>query len=156
MSQVDVGRTTLKKQAAAAQAEKGGATKEQLIYADVLDKGMKLGLAILVVTFFLYVFGVLEPFIPVEELPRYWGLPVQDYLQQTGIPTGWGWVGLLGHGDFLNFLGIAVLAGITVVCYLPIIPVFNRNKDKVYAAIAVTEVAVLALAASGILHVGGH
>lgn len=133
-----------------------GATEEQLIYAGILDKGMKLGLVTLVVTFLVYVFGILKPFIPLEELPKYWGLPVSEYLQRTGIPTGWGWLGLLGNGDFLNFIGIAILAGVTIVCYLPIIPVFRRNRDAIYATIAVVEVAVLVLAASGILHVGGH
>ena len=156
MSDVGVEQKTLQGAAQEVRTEWKGATEEQLVYAGILDKGMKLGLAILVVTFLVYVFGILEPFIPVEDLPKYWGLPVGEYLQQTGIPTGWGWVGLLGNGDFLNFIGIAVLAGVTIVCYLPIMPVFRRNRDTIYATIAIVEVAVLVLAASGILHVGGH
>jgi len=131
-------------------------TEEQLVYASLLDKGMKLGLIFIVITFIIYVFGIFTPYVPIEDLPKYWSLPVHDYLKATNIETGWTWLRLLGKGDFLNFLGIALLAGITIACYIAIIPVFLRKKDKVFATIAILEVLVLALAASGILKTGGH
>jgi hypothetical protein len=83
-------------------------------------------------------------------------MPVKDYLAATGMETGWGWVRLLGKGDVLNFLAIAFLSGVVVVCYLVVAPMFFRAKDPVYGWLAVTEVAVLVLAASGLLAVGGH
>ena len=52
------------------------ATEEQLLYAGILDVGMKIGFAILVVTFGLYMSGVMQPHIPVEELPKYWSMSV--------------------------------------------------------------------------------
>ena len=67
------------------------ATEEQLLYAGILDKGMKVGLVILVVTFSLYVFGILQPHVPVNDLPQYWSLSVHEYLEVTGIGTGWSW-----------------------------------------------------------------
>ncbi len=130
------------------------ATEEQRLYADLLDKGMKIGLVMLVVTFGLYVSGIMEPKVPVEELPSYWSLSVHDYLQQTGIGTGWSWLGNLGKGDLLNFTGIAFLAAVTIVCYLAIVPSLLRKKDMPYVVLALIEVAVLALAASGILKAG--
>jgi hypothetical protein len=63
---------------------------------------------------------------------------------------------MLGKGDFLNFIGIAFLAGVTIICFFPIIPIFLKKKDKVYAALAVVEILVLVLAASGLLKSGGH
>ncbi|MBU2511041.1 DUF1634 domain-containing protein [bacterium] len=132
------------------------ATPEQVIYASLLGKGMLIGLAMLFATFAIYVFGIMDPYIPVEELSNYWGMGVQEYLQTTNIPAGWGWVNMLQYGDFLNFLGVAVLSGITILCYLAIIPTLLKNNDKVYALIAILEVIVLSLAASGILSVGGH
>lgn len=132
------------------------ATEEQLAYARLLDLGMKVGLASLVVTFLVYLSGVLTPHIPVQDLPKYWGMPVNDYLAATGIQPGWAWIRLLDQGDFLNFLGIAFLAGVTIVCYLRIIPIFLKKKDLVYACLAVVEVLVLTLAASGLLRTGGH
>ncbi|HEY6098958.1 MAG TPA: hypothetical protein VIW03_05985 [Anaeromyxobacter sp.] len=130
--------------------------EEQLAYAQVLDLGMKLGLLLLLATFLLYVSGLVSPHIPVTELPRYWSLPVKEYLAATGIHTGWSWIHMLGKGDFLNFLGIAFLSGVAIVCYLAISPIFFRKKDTVYGWLAIMEVAVLTLAASGLLKVGGH
>jgi hypothetical protein len=92
----------------------------------------------------------------VNDLPRYWGLSVHDYLKATGIHPGWTWLGMLGKGDFLNFVGIAFLAGVTILCYIRIIPILFKKKDTVYAILAILEVMVLVLAASGILKAGGH
>ena len=132
------------------------ATPEQKLYAAILDKGMKIGFLMLVVTFSLYVFGILTPHIPLDEVSKYWGMPVSQYLQVTGIETGWSWLGHLGQGDLLNFAGIAFLSGVTIVCYLAIVPGLMRNKDYAYVAIALIEVAVLVLAASGVLTSSGH
>lgn len=129
---------------------------EQLAYARVLDAGMKVGFLSLVVTFVLYVLGVIAPHIPVEELPRYWSLPVKQYLAVTGVHAGWGWLDMLGKGDFLNFVGIAFLSGVAMLCYASIAPIFFQKKDRIYAWLTVIEIGVLALAASGVLKAGGH
>ena len=96
--------------------------EEQLTYAKLLDRGMKVGILFLIVSFTLYASGLLAPHVPVAELPKYWGMPVKQYLTATGIHPGWSWVGLVGQGDFSNFIGIAFLSGITIACYLAIIP----------------------------------
>lgn len=132
------------------------ATEEQIAYAKLLDIGMKAGLLMLVVTFIIYLLGILTPYIPVNDLSKYWGLSVYKYLEVTNIHPGWSWLGMLGKGDFLNFTGIAFLAGVTILCYIKIIPTLFRKKDTVYGVIAIIEVLVLALAASGILKSGGH
>ncbi len=132
------------------------ATEEQLAYAKLLDSGMKLGLLTLIVTFIIYLTGILSPHVPVSDLPNYWKMPVHKYLAATGIHPGWAWLGMLGKGDFLNFIGIAFLAGVTIMCYVRIIPILLKKKDTIYAVLAVVEVLVLALAASGILKAGGH
>jgi len=137
-------------------AGKMKATEEQLAYAKILDIGMKLGLLMLIITFIIYLLGILSPHIPVDDLPKYWGLSVHKYLEHTGIHPGWAWLSMIGRGDFLNFIGIAFLAGVTVVCYIAIFPIFIRKKDSVYTILALLEVLVLVLAASGILRAGGH
>ncbi len=130
--------------------------EEQILYAKVLNQGMRIGLALLVVTFLLYMLGILAPHTPVADLPRLWAMPVKEYLAAAGIHPGWGWIFKVHRADFLNFVGIAFLAGVTLVCYVSIIPIFLKRRDKVFAAIAVLEVIVLALAASGVLRSGGH
>ncbi len=131
-------------------------TEEQLVYAKILDKGMKIGLLILIVTFIVYLSGLLTPYIPINDLPKYWGMSVHKYLETTGIHPGWSWLGMINKGDFLNFIGIAFLAGITVICYVAIIPILFKKKDRIYGILAIIEVLVLVLAASGILKAGGH
>lgn len=131
------------------------ATPEQLLYASVLEKGMYFGLLILFITFALYAFGIMKPFIPLDKLSDYWSMNVHDYLHHSGIRDGWAWLGMLGYGDFINFIGIALLAGTTIICYLAIVPVLLKNNDKVYALLALIEAIVLIAAASGII-AGGH
>ena len=137
-------------------ADKLQATEEQLEYAKLLNVGMKLGLLMLLISFTIYLSGIFAPHVPVSDLPKYWSMPVKDYLKATDIHTGWSWIHLLGKGDFLNFVGIAFLSGVTILCYIRIIPILFRKKDTVYAVLAIVEVLVLVLAASGVLKSGGH
>jgi hypothetical protein len=137
-------------------ADKLKATEEQLVYAKLLDLGMKVGLLVLIITFIIYATGIFAPYIPVNDLPKYWSMPVHQYLEVTGIHPGWAWLELLGTGDFLNFTGIVFLSAVTLICYVRIIPILFRKKDTVYGVIAIVEVLVLALAASGVLKSGGH
>ncbi|MEK6656316.1 MAG: hypothetical protein AABY58_02640 [Nitrospirota bacterium] len=132
------------------------ATEEQMAYASLLSNGSWAGLGILVAAFVIYISGVLPNVVDFDKLQIYWKLRASEYIHQANSPTGWQWLNLLNNGDMLNFIGIAVLAGITVICYLRIIPIFIRKKDTIYLAIALLEVAVLLLAASGILTSGGH
>lgn len=132
------------------------ATEEQLAYARVLDIGMKAGLFILVLTFFVYLTGILTPHIPIKELPQYWGMPVHEYLKAAGLNSGWAWTDLAGRGDFLNFIGIAFLSGLTILCYMRLVPILFRKKDMVYCMLAIMEILVLVFAASGIMKTGGH
>jgi hypothetical protein len=138
-------------------------TEEQVAYAWLLDWGMKIGLAMLVVTFAMYLAGVMKPYVPVENLVNGdWKLPIHGkegapgYLEKENIKAGWWWLTQIGKGDFANFLGIAFLAGVTIVCYLRILPILLAKKDRIYALIALLEVLVLSLAASGLLRSGGH
>ena len=138
------------------------ASEEQMLYAKWLEKGMLIGLLLLVISFALYVFGIITPVIPLDELSNYWKLPVKEYLaainnnflHQPHPPTGWAWLKLIGKGDFLNFLPIAILSGITILCYGVIVPVFQRKGEKAYLIMAIAEVVILTLAASGFLAAG--
>ena len=130
------------------------ATPEQILYAKILEKGMYIGLLILLITYALYVFGIMDPYIPLDKISSYWSMNVHDYLEHTQIKDGWAWLGMLKYGDFINFIGVAILAGVTIICYAAIVPTLLKNKDTVYAILAVIEVIILSAAASGILAVG--
>ena len=123
---------------------------EQETYAHWLAWGTRIGFAALVVSYFVYVSGLLAPSIPMERLPALWGLSLGDYLAATHAPTGWTWVRDLGQGDFLNLVGVAILAASTLACYLRVLPIFVRSKERAFVAICVIEIAVLLAAAAGV------
>ena len=137
-------------------------SEETMLYANVLEKGMYLGLVLMFCTFFLYIFGLLEPVIPLNRIDSYWSQPVRDYLVQVNmeflgwekLPLSWSWVELIEYGDFLNFLPVALLSGVTILCYLVIVPGMFKRKDYWMAIIAVAETMILSLAASGVLTIG--
>lgn len=139
-----------------------GASSEQLLYARILAIGMYAGLIVLLVSFTLYISGAVEPAVPIDRLPAYWDMGVDEYLEAINTDylhrehglTGWWWLNALGKADYLNFIGIAVLSAVTIVCYAGIIPTLVGKRDMVYAAIALAETVILVLAASGIFSVG--
>jgi len=139
-----------------AAVETTAASEEQVTYANILSYGTYIGLATMVVTFFLYVGKILEPVIPIDQLPHFWTMKVTDYMHECNLPHGWGWVNYASHGDFANFIGIAFLAGLTIVAYIRILPILIKKKDTPYVVMAVVEILILVLAASGVLTAGGH
>ena len=152
------------------------ATPEQLLYANILEKGMLVGLVLMFLTFALYAFGIMKPVVPVDQIANYWSLPVTthaakdghpavvgyletintNFLHQENLPTGWSWLKLIKFGDFLNFIPIVILSGVTILCYISIIPGLFARKDLAMGVIAVLTALILTLAASGILATGGH
>lgn len=127
---------------------------EQMLYARLLDAGTHLGLLVLVISFVVYLTGWLPPRVPVHELPALWHLPADAFVQASGTPLGWGWLAQVRHGDLAALLGIVLLAGCSIPCLLALVPTYIRGGDRTYVAICLAEVAVLALAASGVLSAG--
>jgi len=132
------------------------ATEEQILYANLLNKGMLVGLLGLIVTFIIYGAGIMKPFIPLGDVQDYWVMPVSEYLEKSGMHAGWWWLSHMKFGDMLNFFPIALLSAATIFCYAAIIPGMLRKKDTAYVVLAILEILVLVVAASGILGAGGH
>ena len=121
----------------------------QEAYARWLDAGTRLGFAASLVAFVLYVSGAMPSYLPLEALPRYWGLPVSEFLRQTGAPSGWGWLLRLGEADYLNLACMALLGLVTALCYARIVPILLRLGERLQAALAIAQIVVLAGAVSG-------
>ena len=128
--------------------------EEQIVYANLLDIGMKIGLAVLIITFVIYLLGLLPNQIPINELPNLWKLNVHDFLEKTGFPTGWGWFKSINKGDYLNYIPIAFLGGLTILCYIRVLPIFMKKKDTAYTILTLLEILILVLAAAGIFKIG--
>ena len=128
-----------------------GPSLEQSRYARVLGWGMKLGLVALIAGFGAYLSGVLPVVVPLEALPRLWTLPVADYVRESGMVTGWGWIAMMGRGDTVTTVGIAILAGVSIPCLAALIPLYARARDWPYLVVTLALIGVLVLAASGVL-----
>ena len=101
--------------------------------------------------FLLYVIGVPPALIPPEDLPQLWGLPLEDYLALSGAPTGWAWLDLLGHADYLCVAALAVFPCVILLCNAAVLPSLARRGERLLAALVAAQVAVLAIAASNLL-----
>lgn len=128
----------------------------QLFYAKILDRFAKLGFVLLLLTFAIYISGLLSPYVPLEELPHYWSRPAAYYLEAARIKPGWAWLGELHHGDFLNFLPIAILAGVPLFGYPLLAWQFFRKREIIPGIMVILQVLVLILVASGLFRIGGH
>jgi hypothetical protein len=127
---------------------------EQLRYALWLDWGSRVGLLVLVLVFLAYGLGLTEPHVPHSRLPEVWNLPVSEFLVATGLPTGWGWLAHAHRGDIANLIGIALLTGSSLLALLVMLPLYARRGDGVYVGLGLAQIAVLLLAASGVLTAG--
>ena len=131
-------------------------SKEQIIYANLLLIGVVAGIIVLVATYTVYVGGFLTPHVDLQAMSGLWGKNVNEFLEITHAPQGWGWFHLLGKGDYLNYLGLVLLSLMTVVCYLVLLRGYYRQRNWIFTVISFLEIVVLSLAASGLLGGGGH
>jgi hypothetical protein len=127
----------------------------QATYARWLDRATRAGFAVSLVAFLLYVSGMVEPFVPLERLPLLWTLSAARFAEATGGPTGWGWLALVGKADYLNLAAVALFGLVTLACYARVVPLLLKSGERLYAAIALAQVIVLAAAAAG-LFTGGR
>jgi hypothetical protein len=127
------------------------ASPEQLRFAKVMSAGVKIGFVLLVVSFALYMAGVLKPLVPVDQVSHYWGLSAAAYAKATGTPTGWGWLKDAAKGDMLNYVGIVVLASVSIISTLAVLPIFGREGEKAHLLISALLIVVLLVSASNIL-----
>ena len=132
-------------------SKENGSAIAQLAYASFIEKGMFVVSLLLFLTFTLYILGVIPPYLSVEQLTQDWRLNLQAYLERTGVDTGWSWLSYLSYSDFLDYLGIFLLASLTLPSYLLLGIRFLRQKDRAYALLVLLEVIILLLAISGVL-----
>ena len=62
---------------------------EQLLYADILFKGAWLGIFLMMVTYSIYVFGIVTPHVDLNLVVQNWNKGVNEYLAITHSPHGW-------------------------------------------------------------------
>ena len=112
------------------------------VYGLALDLAAKTAFALALAAFAVYVFGLLPAYVPPDQLPRVWSLPVAGYLEATGAPREFEWR-LAGYGDVLNLAAIALIALVTPLCYARLVPTLFAQRDRLFALLALAQLAVL-------------
>ena len=130
-------------------------TPDQVRYARLLAIGTNAGLGLLVILFAIYMLGAVDPHVPHERLPEIWHLPADSFLELARLEAGWGWTARIQHADILTLVGFVILAFCSVPCLLAVMPLYWASGQRMLFAICGTEVAVIVVAASGLVS-GGH
>lgn len=118
-------------------------------YARWLDGCTRIAFVVTLGTFVAYVSGLLAPFVPLQALAEAWNLPLAQYLERTGSPTGWHWLSVAGYADYLNYVGICLFALVILICNIAMVIPMLRHGERLLALLASAQALVLLLAASG-------
>jgi hypothetical protein len=121
---------------------------EEARYAAVLRWGVRGAMVLLVAAGVVYGLGVLRPGVSLDELPAYWGLGAAEYVERTGAPVGWQWLGRLGEGDILTVLPAILLASLTAAGMAAVLPQFVRRREYVHVIVIVLHVVLIVAAAA--------
>ncbi len=123
----------------------------QETYGRWLAWGTRIALVLLLLAYAAYMIDTFAAHVPIERLPELWGLPASTFLERTGAQPGWGWVALLPADDMIVLAAIALLVSSSIPCLAVVIPLFRERGESLFVAICVLQIAVLFLAASGVL-----
>ncbi|MEI6874671.1 MAG: hypothetical protein WCL50_06030, partial [Spirochaetota bacterium] len=109
-------------------------------YAAVLEWGTRLGLLLAFVTLAMDLGQLLPSMVGMDEMDRYWSLPLADYIAATRCPTGPGaWLGFLGTQEGLFSLPAILFSLLPLPAYLMIAIPAVREGNHVYAVMIVVE-----------------
>ena len=126
---------------------------EQNRYANILLFCSWAGICFMVITFVLYMAGAFSPLVEPSQMTSYWSMTVHEYIQATHAPTGWNWLGMINHSDYLNLLGLAFLGSVSVLGYISLFFAYLLKKDLPYTLMVCCEIVIIVLAASGVFHI---
>ena len=135
--------------------QRGHTTPRRRAFADGMDWGMRIGLAGLVLAYGLYLAGILPPHVPIEQVVAHWHLSALQFAEACGLYHGWSWIMAFREGDYLSLILIAFLASVTLGCMVRLIPFLIRERDWPMLIITLGQAALLLLAASGLVSLGG-
>lgn len=132
------------------------ADKVQLAYAAILSKATTLGMILVAIGYVLYVFQLMPLSVPIDQVAGNWGLRASEFHHKVpGAPYGWSCFNQAGNGDVLSYISIIYLGIVTMMCLVAAGIAFLREKNMIYTLISFAQVAVLVLAAAGVVS-GGH
>lgn len=126
----------------------------QAVYARLLRRFTLASIVFLVITFLIYIFQWIPSYVEIGKMADLIHMRSVDYKAAANIPVGWGWLPLIPYSDYMSFLAIAFISGVSIFIYFILIQVFWRCRDYIYMTVAVIQILVFILAASGIVNTG--
>lgn len=114
-----------------------------------MELGVRTGLAALALAYLAYITGILRPHVSIECIVANWHRPAQELTVSCKLYTGWSWLLAFREGDYLSLILIAGLASVTGWCVVRLMPFLVRERDVPMFLVALAQLAVLILAASG-------
>lgn len=135
------------------QKERPAISPAQSTYARVLGVLAWIGRVFLVIAFVIYTFALLPDEVPPVVASSYWHLSADDYALATDSPPGWARLSNILTGDAVSLVSLLFLATASIFCLIAVLPVFVRNRDWPYLIFVSALIAILVVAASGV--VGG-
>lgn len=124
------------------------------VFARVELWGVRVGIIGMIVTFALYLTGLVQPFIAPSRLTGLIGGGVTAYVRDNQVPTGWDWLSLIERSDMLSLASLVFMVGVIAAAYVALVPVLIRQGNRIYLGIVIAQLGVFFLAAFG--GFGGH
>jgi hypothetical protein len=131
------------------------ADRVQLAYAAILAKATTLGIIFIIAGYIVYVFQLLPLSLPIDQVSGNWHLRAAEFHHKVIAPYGWSCFTHPGYGDMLSYMSIIYLGTVTMFCLVAAGIAFLRDKNSIYTFFSFAQLAVLILAAAGIVS-GGH
>ena len=136
-------------------SDRATAQKEMTrIFAMAESLGSRSGLVLVIGSFFLYLTGLLPAYVQPETLVGLIGEGVDAYISSQNLPTGWGWLRLLGYSDMLTLGALIWFVLTIVVAFLLMVPVLIRHGERLYLLLVVLQILIFILAGGNFITVG--
>jgi uncharacterized membrane protein len=134
------------------------ADRVQLAYARTLDIVAHAVMLVLGIGFLLYILQLLPLTVPIETVAGNWHLSSSELQAKIHPFCGWSCFAslpVLLHGDAVSYASVVMLSMATIICLVTAVAVFFSEKNHLFLMIAVLQVVVLLVAASGVI-TSGH
>jgi hypothetical protein len=125
-------------------------------FASVQGWGTRLSLLAMTAAFLLYESGALPVQMTLAEAIQRMGLSADAFVSATGAGAGWSRLARVAQGDVLAMAALLAPMASIAAAYIALVPLLVRQRDRMYLALVLLQLAVFALAASGWLGALGH
>lgn len=121
------------------------------VYARVLAMVVPVAFSLTVLTFLLYVSGIVEPVVPLKDVQELWTAGAHSALDAAGLEAGFSWMLQWKSADTMCLIALALLASATpVACFAAGIQ-YLRRREWALGIIALVQMAILGVAMSGLV-----